>query len=417
MPGGLSAIGSETNPMKTCLIVLVCLSVVLSGHPSGAGEIHKAATDGDLAKVKELISAQPSLLDSTDEEEGMTPLHWASFAGRINVAEFLLTSKAQVNAKNRIGETPLHIAVMLDNRDLVRLLVLWGADVNAKDDVGMSPLSLATELGHSGISAILRDTKPIVTPEPVAPAPTPTPSKPPDFERKPGAPGTMAVRYTQPDLRSLPINMLTIDLTDSRISISAGLPEEGVGSGEALVDLVARHNPTAAVNGTAFTMPGYKPVGDIVIEGRRLYRGASDAVLCVGKDCRAEIVDIGKDRPMDWTACETAIGGRCLLRAGEITVPPDSATAISAEFKTKSPRAGAGINPDNQLLLANIREAVTLEEWAKILKELGCVDAIALGGGTQIAMYYRGQTVSTPSDKLANLILVYESEGSSTSAH
>ena len=41
------------------------------------GEIHDAAEDGDLEKVKALLKANPDLVNSKDTN-GMTPLHFAA---------------------------------------------------------------------------------------------------------------------------------------------------------------------------------------------------------------------------------------------------------------------------------------------------------------------------------------------------
>jgi hypothetical protein len=76
------------------------------------GEIHDAAKDGDLAKVKALLKDNPDLVFNKDKE-GMTPLHDAAASGYKDVAELLLANKADVDAKAGNGLTPLHVAAAI----------------------------------------------------------------------------------------------------------------------------------------------------------------------------------------------------------------------------------------------------------------------------------------------------------------
>jgi ankyrin repeat protein len=49
-------------------------------------------------------------------------LHWAAFNGHKDVAELLLASKAEVNAKSNGGQTPLRVAVLHGHTDVAELL-------------------------------------------------------------------------------------------------------------------------------------------------------------------------------------------------------------------------------------------------------------------------------------------------------
>jgi ankyrin repeat protein len=104
-----------------------------------AGEIHDAAAAGDLARVKALLAADPTLLETKDNDS-RTPLNQACEKKRTAVANLLIDEGADVKTRNKFGLTPLHYAA---ESDLIKRLVAKGADINARNGLGFSPLSLA----------------------------------------------------------------------------------------------------------------------------------------------------------------------------------------------------------------------------------------------------------------------------------
>ena len=90
----------------------VLLFILAWGGLAFCGEIHDAAKGGDLEKIKALLKDNPGLVLSKDDKYGLTPLHLAAFRGHKDVGELLLTSKAEVNAKDNLGLTPLHMAAL-----------------------------------------------------------------------------------------------------------------------------------------------------------------------------------------------------------------------------------------------------------------------------------------------------------------
>ena len=84
-------------------------------------------------------------------EDGATPLLMAAVAGHKEIAELLIATGADVNAKDKKGWTLLQHAVMMSKREIVGLLITKGADVNAKVAPidrffnGKTPLDLASK--------------------------------------------------------------------------------------------------------------------------------------------------------------------------------------------------------------------------------------------------------------------------------
>jgi hypothetical protein len=105
-------------------------------------DIHHAAHNGDLEKVKALLEQNAELVFSKNEF-GFTPLHRAAIKGYDNLAKLLLANKANVNAKDNVSCTPLHYATVNGHKSIVELLLANNADVNVKDGNGHTPLQRA----------------------------------------------------------------------------------------------------------------------------------------------------------------------------------------------------------------------------------------------------------------------------------
>ena len=118
------------------------------------GEIHDAAKNGDLQKVKALLKDNPELVFSKDNNS-RTPLYYAAAKGHKDVVELLLANKVEVNPKSIDGSTPLHEAAMAGHRDVVELLLANKAEVNTKNGNGMTPLDYAETRGRKDVLELL----------------------------------------------------------------------------------------------------------------------------------------------------------------------------------------------------------------------------------------------------------------------
>jgi ankyrin repeat protein len=89
---------------KQSIFCTAILPVVLTWSSLAfCDEIHDAAKSGDWEKVKALLKANPDLVFETNTV-GMTPLFDAAIYDLKDVAKLLLTHKAEVNAKDNVGE-------------------------------------------------------------------------------------------------------------------------------------------------------------------------------------------------------------------------------------------------------------------------------------------------------------------------
>ena len=89
--------------------------------------MHFAAQDGDMLKVKELIEAGYPV--NQFDEIGKTPLHYAAINEHMEVIRLLLDEGADVNAhkESYIGNTPLGEVAGSCSFDVAEILVEAGA--------------------------------------------------------------------------------------------------------------------------------------------------------------------------------------------------------------------------------------------------------------------------------------------------
>jgi len=110
--------------------------------PDPSKEIIKAAKNGHVALIKDLLATDKSLINARDKD-GSTPLHCATWKGQKEVVALLIAAGADVNAHNaneHWGTTPLHAAAHANQAGIAQVLIDNGADVNAQDMEGRTPM-------------------------------------------------------------------------------------------------------------------------------------------------------------------------------------------------------------------------------------------------------------------------------------
>ena len=112
-------------------------------------ELNEAAAAGDLARVKQLVDADPSLAKSFSPD-GFPVLALAAVFGNFEIAKYLHAKGGDVNAvsTNGSGYNALTGAVASGHTEIVKWLLENGADPNYRYANGYTPLLTAAANGH-----------------------------------------------------------------------------------------------------------------------------------------------------------------------------------------------------------------------------------------------------------------------------
>jgi ankyrin repeat protein len=130
-------------------------AILLLASPLDAQSVFDAAREGDLEAVTALVTADPERVRETGDSD-RTALHVAAAYGHDSVVMFLLDSGADIDAREEDGETPLHYATWRSRLETGRLLIERGADIEIRNNWGRTPLLIvARETGNVDMAGML----------------------------------------------------------------------------------------------------------------------------------------------------------------------------------------------------------------------------------------------------------------------
>jgi len=192
------------------------------------------------------------------------------------------------------------------------------------------------------------------------------------------------------------VNPLGGNLRITPAYVAGGLPFEA---------FIALYRPIVAINGTFFNPRTKHPVGDVVIEGTHVNKGRLRTALVVeGPFAFITTIPVASDftgKVESLLAC-----GPRLLTDGRITVYPAAEGFRDKRLFRSARRSAVGITKHGKLIFAVIVTPVTLTKAAKIMRALGCVDAMNLDGGSSSALYCAGKFFVKPSRNLSTVLMV-----------
>ena len=136
------------------LLFLATLGVLFTSACSekDTERLYTAAKQGNITTVKELIEKGVDV--NTENNDGLTALHYASNGNHIELVKDLIKQGADVNKKcnaNNGEFTPLMLAVHNNYSEIAHELIKAGADVNIEAKGGWTALHYASHGNHAAL--------------------------------------------------------------------------------------------------------------------------------------------------------------------------------------------------------------------------------------------------------------------------
>ena len=123
----------------------------------GRTGLHYAALDGRLDDVRSGL--QSGLDPNSKDDDGCTPLHFATQSNKTDISILLVNFGAYIDAQDSNGNTPLSNAVFYydGTGELIRILRSLGANPCLENNFGVSPLKLARDIANSNVAIHFQD--------------------------------------------------------------------------------------------------------------------------------------------------------------------------------------------------------------------------------------------------------------------
>lgn len=216
------------------------------------------------------------------------------------------------------------------------------------------------------------------------------------------------VSHSRPVRNLLNIRVVEIE-TGSGVEISPVLATSKFSEGETFSQMIDRLHPYAAINGTYYDK-NMRPLGDIVDNGKLINRGSYRNALAVTRSGKVVFLHRKRGR-LNWSGYKAGIAaGPRLVHNGKIALGPIADGFTARSMSIKAWRSGVGKTKTGKLLLVVAKESLTLSEFARIMLDLGSVEAMNLDGGGACGLYHDGRTLVTPALPMTNILAVYKKD-------
>ncbi|BDX21518.1 hypothetical protein TUM22923_08390 [Polynucleobacter sp. TUM22923] len=140
------AIRDKSSKVVDLLLSEKSIDINLS-NKNGENPLMIASIEGELTVVQSMVIKNKADVNKT----GWTPLHYACTTGKLDVAQFLLSNGAKINALSQSETTPLMMAVGSGNDNLIKYLLDQGADLRLRNHEGYSAIDVAELFGKTDI--------------------------------------------------------------------------------------------------------------------------------------------------------------------------------------------------------------------------------------------------------------------------
>jgi len=217
------------------------------------------------------------------------------------------------------------------------------------------------------------------------------------------------VTYSKHWINRTRVHVVSIDLNDRTLKITPALAGNAIGRRQSFVGFMARHHPLAQITGSFFSLRTAYPIGDLVIDGKIVFRGPVGSALAIRPDNQAEMLNIPYGWTYSWPGYESAMkGGIRLMQNGQYAVYPRQQGFRDPALFRPATRTAIGLTNGNHLLMVAVNRPIYLSNLAAIMKALGCCDAMALDGGTSTGLACGDDVILMPGRTLTNVLMVIQ---------
>jgi uncharacterized protein YigE (DUF2233 family) len=192
-----------------------------------------------------------------------------------------------------------------------------------------------------------------------------------------------------------------------KVEIRPLLAKGGAGNHESFAEIVGRNRPYAAINGTFYDSQ-YRPLGDVLRQGKLVVRGRYPNAIAMRNNGKVEFVRRKGDN-FDWRGYRFALAaGPRLIHSGKLSLTPIADGFSERALVIRATRSAVGLSKSGKLLLVVCQSPVTLTEFAVALRDIGAVEAMNLDGGPACGLYHNGKIIIDATLPMTNVLAVYK---------
>ena len=232
------------------------------------------------------------------------------------------------------------------------------------------------------------------------------------------------VQVTRRTIAGVSLYQTTIDLTDPQTFITIGLANNAnrantmqLSKGdEPFLNMVARSRGAVVTTGTFFAKNNQKTVmGNMVAGGKFLKYSQWEnfgTTLGLRSGNRPEMITARVDGKPEWDKHWFSITcGPRLIKQGKIWLNPQVERFKDSHVLGVGARTAIGYSADGKkLFLVNFNQDLSLQTEAKLMKAIGCYEAMNLDGGASRALAASGKILVPAGRSLTNVIVVYDAK-------
>ncbi|MBD2460850.1 phosphodiester glycosidase family protein [Oscillatoria sp. FACHB-1407] len=219
----------------------------------------------------------------------------------------------------------------------------------------------------------------------------------------------------------VPLYQTVIDLSDPHTFLAIGLANNpnlgnpyGTNGDESFGQMVARYHAAFVTSGTFFSLDAERRImGNLVSGGEFLRYSPNEnygTTLGIRAGNRPELITARVDGRPSWHQHWFSItGGPRLLRNGRVWLAPRTEGFRDPRIFGVAARSAIGFPASGKkLILVTFLRELSLSQEARVMRAIGCSEAMNLDGGSSSALAYQGRILMQPGRELTNVIVAYD---------